>query len=411
MSIQLREVRNALLAGTLSCGIGSVAVAQNTNTAAPEAKPRVEAKATTQEARETVRDTRQDKTETTRDVRQDTRGTAQDSRQDGRETAKTNRDGAEKAREGAEKARDARQEGREGAQDARRDGFDAAKGTRRDSREAIGDARETARDTRRDARAEALRNLRTADLGLWFNNNTSVKGLVISDVAAEGAIAKAGFKEGDRIVSINSQPVATQEEFIRLLLAENLRDQQTTIVVMRDGKEQSIAVNSGLLVHEMATHDPLWRSGIVLDDKDPNRIVVLKVYPRTPAFYAGLRSGDVITGVRGQRISRIADFIQSLASGTGNVGLQVNRANRARELEINTTEEGAEVRTVLKPDADSETRISSVPSEIRVEVPAADKKPSLNSATDPAPRSSAAPPLKPTPPTTKSGTATPNSPK
>lgn len=403
MSIQLREVWNALLAGTLSFGIGSVAVAQNTNTAAPEPRPRVEAKATTQEARETVRDTRKDKTETTRDTRQDARGTAQDSRQDGRETAQTNRDGAEKNR-------DARQDGREGAQDARREGFDAAKGTRRDSRETIADARETARDARRDARTEALRNLRTADLGLWFNNNTSVKGLVISDVAVEGAIAKAGFKEGDRIVSINSQPVATQEEFMRLLLAENLREQQATIVVMREGKEQSISLNAALLVHEMATHDPLWRSGIVLDDKDPNRVVVLKVYPRTPAFYAGLRSGDVITGVRGQRISRIADLVQGFASGTGNIGLQVNRANRDRDLEINTTDEAADIRTVLKPNADSETRISSVPSEIRVEVPA-DTRPSLKPSTDPATKSSAAPPANPAPTRTTPGTATPNSPK
>jgi len=367
-----------LLIGTLVFSLGGVLWGQNTPTAAPDAKdakPRAEARATIQDARDTAKDARKDKTETARDARQDGRSTAQDSRQDGRETAKsTNRDSTEKAR-------DARQEGRQDAKDARRDAVDTAKGARRDSRQTAADSRETVRDARRDVRGEALRNLRSADLGLWFNQNTSVKGLVISDVASEGAIAKAGFKEGDRIVSINSKPVATQEEFMRLLLAEDLRDQQTSIVVMRDGKEHTLTVNPTLLVHEMAVHDPLWRSGIVLDDKDPNRIVVRKVYPRTPAFYAGLRSGDVITGIRGQRIARLADLVQGFVSGNGNVGLQINRGNRTRDLEINATEEGTELRTVLKPSTDSEDRLSAKPSEIRVEVPA-DKKPTLNPDTD-----------------------------
>jgi len=344
-------------------------------TAAPDTRPRAEARDTVRDARDTARDARKDKTETVRDARQDSRGTAQDARQEGRETAKTTN------RDATEKARDSRQEGRETAKDTRRDKVDTAKGARRESRDIVGDARETARDARRDARGEAIRNLRSADLGLWFNPHTSVKGLVISDVAAEGAIAKAGFKEGDRIVSINNQPVATQEEFMRLLLAEDLRDQQTSIIVMRDGKEQTISVHPALLVHEMAVHDPLWRSGIVLDERDPNRAAVLRVYPRTPAYYAGLRAGDVITGVRGQRIARIADLVQSFASGNGNIGLQVNRGNKTRDLEINATDEAAEVRTVLKPNVDSGDRTSAAPSGVRVEVPG-DQRPTL---TPPAP--------------------------
>jgi len=369
--MSLRERWSTGLAVALALGLSGLARGQNANTAAPpEAKPLAEARETVKDARDTVRDARKDKTETVRDARQDARATAQDARQDGREAAK-DADGA--------KAREARQDGRQDARGARRDGIETAQGARKDARETTSDVRATARDARRDARGEALRNLRAADLGLWFNRNTSVKGLVISDIASEGAIAKAGFKEGDRIVSVNNQPVATQEEFMRLLLAEDLRDRHTTIVVMRDGKEQNISVNAGLLVHEMALHDPLWRSGIVLDDKDPNRVVVLKVYPRTPAFYAGLRAGDVITGVRGQRIGRIADVVQSLISGNGNIGLQVNRGNRTRDLEIDADAADADVRTVLKPNADKEDRISSVPSEIRVEVPA-DQKPSLNPA-------------------------------
>ena len=49
---------------------------------------------------------------------------------------------------------------------------------------------------------------RAADLGIWFNSRANAEGLVVADLAAEGAIAKIGFQEGDRIVSINGQPAS-----------------------------------------------------------------------------------------------------------------------------------------------------------------------------------------------------------
>jgi len=266
-------------------------------------------------------------------------------------TGKTTKTGAR------ETTKEARQEGRETAKDARRD------------------ARDVGRETREARRETLLRNLRAADLGLWFNPHTSVKGLVISDVSADGAIAKAGFKEGDRIVSINGQQVATEEDFMRQLVTEELRDEETKIVVMREGTEQALTVHPSVLVHEMAMHDPLWRSGIVLDERDPNKIVVLKVYPKTPAFYAGLKSGDVITGMRGQRIVKIADLLQGLLASGSTVDLQINRGNKLRDLLLNTGE-SAETRTVLKPSVESELKVD-VPATARGPA-AADQKPNLN---------------------------------
>jgi len=266
-------------------------------------------------------------------------------------TGKTTKAGAR------ETTKEARQEGRETAKDARRD------------------ARDVGRETREARRETLMRNLRAADLGLWFNPHTSVKGLVISDVSADGAIAKAGFKEGDRIVSINGQPVATEEDFMRQLVTEELRDDETKIVVMRDGAEQALTVHPSVLVHEMAMHDPLWRSGIVLDERDPNKIVVLKVYPKTPAFYAGLKSGDVITGMRGQRLVKIADLLQGLVAGGSNVDLQINRGSKLRDLLLNTGE-ATETRTVLKPSVETEVKVD-VPATAKSKAPA-DQKPNLN---------------------------------
>src|SRR5262245_60254798 len=65
-------------------------------------------------------------------------------------------------------------------------------------------------------RAEFVRG---PDIGIWFARNTD-RGLVVMDVASTGAISKAGFLEGDRILAVNDQKVATEREFIRSLFAE-----------------------------------------------------------------------------------------------------------------------------------------------------------------------------------------------
>jgi len=356
-----------------------------TQAASAEAKAKADKAAASKrepirDARDTAKDARKGAVETSRDARQEGRQTATGDRQEGRETARDGRRGARNtAIDAAQSGKNARQEGREGARDARRDATSTAKGARRDAREVGRESRETVRETRRENLGTFIRSLRPADLGLWFNSHTSIKGLVVSDVGTQGAIAQAGFKEGDRIAAVNGQPVATEEQFMRLLVADKDEEgnQPAKITVMRDGREQSISAQPSALVNEMAKHDPLWQSGIALDERDPNKVVVQKVFPRTPAYYAGLRSGDVITGVRGQRIAKIADLVKGFTAGNGNVDLQINRANRTRDLEIVTTDEGAEVRTVLKPNADEADRTARSPERNRVDVPA-DQKPSLN---------------------------------
>src|SRR5262245_26482940 len=84
--------------------------------------------------------------------------------------------------------------------------------TRRDGRQDARDARETARETGANPRAAAretrhdtrqnIQATRAADLGLWFNGRAT-SGLVIADTAANSVFANAGFRAGDRIVSIN----------------------------------------------------------------------------------------------------------------------------------------------------------------------------------------------------------------
>lgn len=260
-----------------------------------------------------------------------------------------------------EAAREAREAARERTDEAR----DTARGARRDARETGRDAREAGREIREEAReggrnvrdvTQEIESLRAADIGLWLRGRGGADGLLVGDVAADGAIAKAGFQEGDRIISVNDQKVASEGEFMAFLRDEQIREQRVKVIVLRGGRETVLYVMPATIYREAVVYDPLWRYGLVIDDRYPDRVVILRVFPRTPAYYAGLRAGDVVVGVRGRRIARVADFVNAFTSADGRFAIQVNRANRTRDLEIDASAE-AGARTSLKPQVDRETQI------------------------------------------------------
>jgi membrane-associated protease RseP (regulator of RpoE activity) len=174
--------------------------------------------------------------------------------------------------------------------------------------------------------------LRGPDIGLWFAR-PSRSGLIISDVATTGPIARFGFLEGDRILTVNGQPVASEADFMRFLSSAN----PVEVVVFRNGRNQTIAIDPAFFTQESFAPvvEPLEQYGLVLDDRFNDRVVVWRVLPGTPAFYAGFRPGDVITELGGQTFTTPAQFAQAVvALPAGEVGLQVRRGNRTRDLLI-----------------------------------------------------------------------------
>jgi membrane-associated protease RseP (regulator of RpoE activity) len=265
---------------------------------------------------------------------------------------KAGRDAAKDARGAAKEAREA---GRDAAEDARKGTADATKGARRDAREAREAGREAGRAARRGAREFTADNVRPADMGVWFSGGAAADGLIIADVAAQGAIAKVGFQEGDRIVSINGTPVRAEADFVRLLLADDIRSERVPVIVLRDGSEQTLYVQPALLYDEIAWYDPFWQYGLVIDDRAADRITVLRVYPRTPAYYAGLRAGDVIVSAGGDRIAAVTDFSRIISEAEGPLALQVSRANRTREIQLDASGTvSGDSRATLRPEIRTE---------------------------------------------------------
>ena len=217
--------------------------------------------------------------------------------------------------------------------ETRREGREEARETREAAREAgapRAEAREAARETRRETR-QNVRASRAADYGVWFARGN--QGLVIDDVSNNGVFWTAGIRAGDQIVSINGEPVRSEAQFVQVLSGD-FGTREVVIIVLRDGREQRIVLQPAALSAGVVTYDPFYRYGLIIDDTRPNQIVVQRVYPRTPAYYAGFRAGDVITTYGGQRVTSVDAFSRSLADADGALDFTVMRDGRSRDIQV-----------------------------------------------------------------------------
>ena len=198
------------------------------------------------------------------------------------------------------------------------------------------------------------KDLRAPDIGLWFDRKAR-DGLVVSDVSTKGPIAKLGFKEGDRIVSVNGKRVSREADFIDYLVSNNRR---VDVIVTRDGREETLQVDPALLLEDYGSTevDPLEQLGIIVDDRYDDRIVVWRVIPRSPAYYAGIRAGDVLATFDSQKLGSRQEFEKSVTTrNPGEVGVEVRRGDRTRELTVDVPrfEMRGERRTALRPNIEN----------------------------------------------------------
>src|SRR5687767_12888593 len=151
---------------------------------------------------------------------------------------------------------------------------------------------------RPSAPAGRVANLRSADFGIWFRPQSGGgRGSLVADVAEGSVFARAGIREGDSIISINGEPMKTETRLAELLTTAAPAGQPFNIIFVRDGQELSATLLPSAVIESVAVVDPLYQVGLVLDPRVPTRLVIERVYPRTPAYYAGLRAGDVITSL------------------------------------------------------------------------------------------------------------------
>ena len=216
----------------------------------------------------------------------------------------------------------------------------------------------------------------------------AASGVRIDDVDQDSVAAKAGLREGDIVVDVDGERVRSARQFSRLI-QETPDGRSLSLGVVRDGKKQSISVtpesrpfafgfDSNMIDRDVArglrdlgprlreieprlreieprlrefrfngpmdfdfdmlprTTSPRGRLGVQLNDLTPQLadyfgvkdggVLVSGITKDSAAEKAGLKAGDVITSVNGDRVRHSDDLVDELRdTKDGNVTIGIIR--------------------------------------------------------------------------------------
>ena len=183
------------------------------------------------------------------------------------------------------------------------------------------------------------------------------RGVVLSSIVPDSPAAKAGLKENDVVTEINGQRVEGAAQF-RRMIHEIPAGRTAQLTVWRDGRAQTVSVTLGKAeerrhsfkvfpapgapgsftfnMPEIPMIPPMeWngtlmlggqpRLGIDAEDlngqlgaffgaPDGEGILVREVNPGSAAEKAGVKAGDVITSINGERVRTVGELRQKLAA-------------------------------------------------------------------------------------------------
>ncbi|RKY02261.1 hypothetical protein DRP77_08235 [Candidatus Poribacteria bacterium] len=154
-------------------------------------------------------------------------------------------------------------------------------------------------------------------------------GVKVMEVLEGSPAEKGGLLPGDLIVEFDGKPVEEEIEKFRLRIASTPVGKKVKIKVIRNGKPVELSVKLGEMPPRYAgaierPSSPLEMVGIECEDLSPKLkrrfkietsikgVVVTRVFPRKPAARAGVKTGMIIAGVEGKRISDKDQLVETL---------------------------------------------------------------------------------------------------
>ncbi|MGK0673253.1 MAG: RIP metalloprotease RseP [Halothiobacillaceae bacterium] len=146
--------------------------------------------------------------------------------------------------------------------------------------------------------------------------------------------AQAGLRGETEVLAVNGRPVRTFDALRVAVLDAAMGDQPIQLRVREQGDERTLELPGapyGLLTD---TDEPLARLG--LRPWEPRgSIVVRRVEEGAAAALAGLRVGDVVTGVEGVPISRARELVEAIRQHPGErMELNILRDGRPQTVSV-----------------------------------------------------------------------------
>jgi serine protease Do len=242
--------------------------------------------------------------------------------------------------------------------------------------------------------AEDINNANMSKYGL-----REVRGVGITDVAKNSPAEKAGLKKGDVIVRFDNESVTSVRKLTRLV-SETAPDHTVKLGLSREGSEQEVAVT---LAKRDETANTIFQGrmpggvfrtiprggfpqlGQLGEGQDNNfvfafgnnrrigvstqsltkqladyfgvtdgkGVLVTSVEADSPAAKAGIKAGDVITAIDGEKVEAAGDLSRAInKQKEGDVTLTIIRDKKERSIKVTPTKpETPKIRTTVDQQA------------------------------------------------------------
>ncbi len=151
-------------------------------------------------------------------------------------------------------------------------------------------------------------------------------------------MVESGFRQGDKIVSVDDEPVVDRAEFIEKILIDGLRN----VVVARDSQLVDLRLPADFAQRILAAEELN-----LISIRYP--FVIEEVQPGSPAEQAGLLKGDSITGINDKPMAIFQDITEEIDQfASGEVRVQLVRNDSLLIVPV-TLDENARFGVSLKP--------------------------------------------------------------
>jgi hypothetical protein len=170
-------------------------------------------------------------------------------------------------------------------------------------------------------------------IGVSFNRNDKDL-LVVADVTPRSVAGRAGLLPGDQIISVDGYQLTTRSQFNRWLARR--AGAEVALDVLRDGERRTVQLVSpyavgfrGTSADTDLTIDPTREPtnqardrdrsdsqgylGVKFDSRYGEAPIVMRVYRDSPAARAGVRAGDEILTINGNRVRTADEVIDAVS--------------------------------------------------------------------------------------------------
>jgi Do/DeqQ family serine protease len=183
--------------------------------------------------------------------------------------------------------------------------------------------------------------VRRGQLGVGMTDVAGAEGATIAEVQPGSPAAQAGLRQGDVVSALNGRPVRSAAE-LRARLGVMPAGETVELRVRRGNDSQTLSARIGEIAGAGGAGGQALQelAGASLREVErrttrgrERAVQVASVSAGSPAYQHGLRSGDLILGVNGRRITSIAHLASTLRASRG-ASLNIVRGDSLLSLPV-----------------------------------------------------------------------------